>query len=99
MGQIGEDEKVPRQTIHYWIENYVDDIEKIIPFKETCDYCTPLDIMYKISKSKKFTDKDYPSKKQMDLLRMVYKHYGRKYCMKKLKKNPKYFDNITEIRV
>jgi len=96
LGQIREDEKVPRQTIHYWIENYLDELEKIISFKDTCEYCAPLDILYKIGQSKKYTDSDYPSKKHMDILRMFCKLYGKNYCMKLLKKNPRFFDSYSE---
>ena len=96
LGQLREDETIPRQTLHYWIENYLDNLEKIITFKETCEYCAPLDILNKIGKLKTYTDKYDPSKKHMDVLRMFYKHYGKKYCMNLLKKNPKFFDNYIE---
>ena len=88
-----------RDTLKYISDYHLNMLEKIISFKETCEYCAPLDVLNKIGKLKTYTDKDYPAKKHMDVLRIFCKLYGKNYCMKLLKKNPKFFDKYTDYPV
>ena len=88
-------EGIQRHTIYHWIKNYESNLDKIISFKEACDYCQKI-----YSEKIKSIPEETLSKKVIphtQVLCVLEENLGRSFCINLARSDPLFFNEICDL--